>query len=101
MAESDPFRFEDQILIMDEREQAIRNRFGAMERIHFKEAFWAKDARLWKREPEDPAIVGAMGWLDVAEKMEAAVPELEAFAKEVEDAGFFRAMLAGMGGSSL
>src|SRR4051812_3448473 len=98
MSESNPFHIGDQLLIMHDQEQVVRRLLGELDRAGFVQAFWAKDARLWKRESGDPTIIGAMGWLDVAQKMKSAVPELEAFAKEIRDAGFERVILAGMGG---
>lgn len=89
------------MLIMDTHAQAIRNRLGHMEHMKFVERFWQKDARLWERPENDPTIVGAMGWIKIAQTMKERIPELQAFAKEIKEAGFERAVLAGMGGSSL
>jgi len=101
MRESNPFRLGDQLLIMESHEQAIRNRLGIMQEQRFVERFWEKDARLWKREPGDNSIVGAMGWLRVADTMRERIPELRAFAQEIQNGGFERVVLCGMGGSSL
>src|SRR2546421_5250351 len=101
MRESNPFKIGEQMLIMEQHEQVIRNRLGVMAKQEFVQRFWEKDARLWQREPGDPSIVGAMGWLRVAETMRERIPELVAFADEIKKAGFERVVLAGMGGSSL
>ena len=101
MSESNPFKIGDQMLIMESHEQVIRNSLGHMQHQRFVERFWEKDARLWRRQEGDPSVVGAMGWLHVAETMKGRIQELESFAQEIENAGFERVVLAGMGGSSL
>src|SRR5207302_8543444 len=42
-----------------------------------------------------------LGWLQVADRMEDRVPELDALRKELVGEGFTDAVLMGMGGSSL
>lgn len=86
---------------MSEHEQAIRSHLGHMDSQNFEERFWAKDARLWKREEGDPSVSGAMGWLTVARTMKERISELTQFAAQIKAAGFQRAVVAGMGGSSL
>ena len=101
MSEAIPFQIGDQLLIMSEHEQAIRSALGHMDQGGFVDKFWSKDGRLWRREQNDPAVTGTMGWIKVAETMKARIPELTSFANEIKAAGFERAVLAGMGGSSL
>jgi len=101
MNEGSPFTIGDQMLIMSEHEQAIRSRLGHMDSSGFETRFWEKDGRLWLREENDPAVTGAMGWIKIAETMKQRIPELQKFAAEIKAAGFERAVLAGMGGSSL
>src|SRR5437588_10396164 len=101
MRESNHVKNGGQMLIMEHHEEVIRNRHGLMAKQEFVQRFWQKDARLWQREPGDPSIVGAMGWLRIAETMRERIPELVAFADEIKQAGFERVVLAGMGGSSL
>ena len=64
---------------------------------------WQKDPTLWKADdPKHQAeIANRFGWLALVERMEARVAELEAFAAEVRHDGFERALVCGMGGSSL
>jgi glucose-6-phosphate isomerase len=60
---------------------------------------FAGDASLW---PADAAAVrNRLGWLSVIEPMRAQAGELRAFAEEIRAAGYRRALLLGMGGSSL
>ncbi len=60
---------------------------------------WAKDHTVWKSSPE--GIVNRLGWLHVVEAMDSRMDEVDAFVKDVRSAGFSRAVLLGMGGSSL
>lgn len=75
----------------------------ALDLEKFGERLAKKDAALWK--PEDAAhqaeIKIRLGWLDVADLMATKVEELQAFALQVKRAGFTKAVLCGMGGSSL
>lgn len=60
---------------------------------------WALDHRLWSPDPTD--IANRLGWLESPINMRSAVPELRDFVDEVRRAGYRRAVLMGMGGSSL
>lgn len=60
---------------------------------------WERDHRLWKPDPTE--IDNRLGWLTVAEEMQAHVPALSEFAESVRRAGFRDVVLLGMGGSSL
>lgn len=64
--------------------------------------FWAKEATLWKSQPEHTKIIAnSLGWLEVARMVRGHVDELTAFAEEIATAGFTNVVLMGMGGSSL
>lgn len=68
----------------------------------FVRRIWAKDAALWKSDPEHQKIINnSLGWLTVAEWTAQRVDQMETFAREVREAGFTHLMLLGMGGSSL
>ncbi len=60
---------------------------------------WAHDHTLWKPEPKE--ITNRLGWLHIAEAMQAALPELQSLAQAVRADGYSHALLLGMGGSSL
>ncbi|MBM3939935.1 MAG: bifunctional transaldolase/phosoglucose isomerase [SAR202 cluster bacterium] len=62
------------------------------------ERMWRRDHTVWRPDPRE--IANRLGWLDVMNEMERHIPELEAFAKEVRDAGFRRIVLLAMGGSA-
>src|SRR6266702_352022 len=57
------------------------------------------DHTVWKDDPTE--ITNRLGWLTLPTNMRLRVPELAAFADDVATGGFTRAVLLGMGGSSL
>jgi transaldolase/glucose-6-phosphate isomerase len=84
-------------------ERAVQATLAKMDEAKLSERLWKQDPTLWK--PADPThqaeIKIRMGWLDVVDLMLTKVDELRAFADEIRKAGFTRAVLCGMGGSSL
>jgi glucose-6-phosphate isomerase len=60
---------------------------------------WAHDHTLWKPEPSE--ITNRLGWLRIAEKVEASLPELDDLVFNLREEGYTQALLLGMGGSSL
>ena len=60
---------------------------------------WSGDHTVWKPEPTE--LTNRLGWLSVTDAMCEQAPIMEAFAKEVREAGFRHVVLLGMGGSSL
>lgn len=82
--------------------QRVEERLRSLEEEGFVRRLWAKDATLWKSgEEEQRAIENRLGWLTAAGSMLEHCDALRAFAAEVKEAGFRRAVLLGMGGSSL
>ena len=70
--------------------------------LDFVKRLWAKDAGLWKSEPEHAAIINnSLGWLDSPFKMLSRVKEIGRFRDEIIKEGFSSVVLLGMGGSSL
>lgn len=63
---------------------------------------WSCDASLWKDDPEHRAEISRrLGWLTVVDTMRGETRRLREFAEEVRSQGFTKAVLLGMGGSSL
>ena len=60
---------------------------------------WAHDYSVWKSEPTD--ISNRLDWLHSPEMMLEHLPRFNELIQEVRSAGYTRAMLLGMGGSSL
>jgi glucose-6-phosphate isomerase/transaldolase/glucose-6-phosphate isomerase len=64
------------------------------------ERVWARDESLWGG-PGVPEIGNRLGWLDIADRMRVALPELEQFVADTKADGLTNTLLLGMGGSSL
>ncbi|MDP6290948.1 MAG: hypothetical protein QF636_03280, partial [Arenicellales bacterium] len=63
---------------------------------------WARDPVLWSSDPDlHPAIAGRMGWLDSPQWLADHSDRLTHWAQGIHERGFTRAVLIGMGGSSL
>ncbi len=87
---------------LGEYEGAVRDGVEALAGDGFVPRLWERDATLWVQEAEErEAVRNSLGWLDVAEKMEERLGELEDFRREVTGAGFGHVVYMGMGGSSL
>jgi glucose-6-phosphate isomerase len=80
----------------------VEARLRAFDEAAFGRRLWARDAGLWKSDPEHVAIIeNALGWLTVVQEVRDELPDLLAFAAEVAAEGYSDAVLLGMGGSSL
>lgn len=83
-------------------ENAVNSRLQQLERTSVIRRIAEKDAGLWKSNGSvEKEIRDRLGWLQVADRMEERVPELEALRKELVHSGFTDVLLLGMGGSSL
>lgn len=79
-------------------EDALRQ----LQKDDFARRLWAKDPSLWSADENvQKAIKQRLGWLTVTEAMAEHCDQLQAFAQEVREAGYQKAVLLGMGGSSL
>lgn len=63
------------------------------------ERIWVCDHTVWKDDPKE--ITNRLGWLRSPEKMKDALYDIIGFVETVLKMGFQRALLLGMGGSSL
>ena len=63
------------------------------------ERIWNIDHTLWKDNPEE--IANRLGWLKSADVMKESLEEINSFVDEIRSEGFKKALLLGMGGSSL
>lgn len=85
-----------------EHQSAVEARLATLERDGTMRRLWARDPTLWSAEASHQEVARRrLGWLGVAERMRAEVDSLRAFAREAAAEGFTRAVLLGMGGSSL
>jgi len=83
-------------------EAPVQSRLQQLEQTAVVRRIAEKDAGLWKSNGSaENEIRERLGWLQVADRMEERVPELEALRKELVGEGFTDVVLMGMGGSSL
>ncbi|MDP9372934.1 MAG: hypothetical protein M3Q65_10895 [Chloroflexota bacterium] len=83
-------------------EGAFEGALALLERERAVERIWGRDASLWSDDPGVGAKIGdRLGWLTVTERMRGEAEDLAVFGREIRDAGFERAVVLGMGGSSL
>jgi len=60
---------------------------------------WAHDHTVWKPEPQE--ITNRLGWLHSPKDMDENVERITAFMERLRESGYTKALLLGMGGSSL
>src|SRR2546422_1775569 len=81
---------------------AVADRLEQLDQTAVVRRIAEKDAGLWKSNGSaQTEIRDRLGWLQVADRMEERVPDLEALRKELVGEGFTDVVLMGMGGSSL
>lgn len=78
---------------------AVETAVSEMDRQKVIQRIWDGDYTLWKPDPAE--ISNRLGWLRIAEAMVKEVPCIESLVEAVRTAGYTRALLLGMGGSSL
>jgi len=84
------------------REPAVAGAMARASAQNLVRRIWEKDPGVWHVAPDRAAVVRErLGWLSVADWMASETPALRAFAAEVAASGFTRAVVLGMGGSSL
>jgi transaldolase/glucose-6-phosphate isomerase len=81
---------------------AFESRLRALDEARFASRLWSHDDGLWGDDDAHRAVArNRLGWLDSPALMRGKAAALRAFAAEVAGEGFTRAVLLGMGGSSL
>ncbi|MBI4728009.1 MAG: glucose-6-phosphate isomerase [Acidobacteria bacterium] len=84
---------------MNELVERMHARLDRMAAEDVAGRIWRRDHTVWKPEPRE--ISNRLGWLDAPEAMAEHAAGLRAFAERARADGFTRALLLGMGGSSL
>ncbi|MGA8206897.1 MAG: bifunctional transaldolase/phosoglucose isomerase [Candidatus Dormiibacterota bacterium] len=83
-------------------EDAIAQASGRLQTDNALGRLRNRDTNLWPGdESERAAMADRMGWLDEPQRQRGALGELHGYSSWVRDQGFSRAVLVGMGGSSL
>jgi transaldolase/glucose-6-phosphate isomerase len=93
---------DQQALDIPKYKVAVEKRLNRLQQDQFCARLWRKDPSLWKTDAENQKTIRqGLGWLHVAEKMEAQLDALSNFVSEIRAAGFRKVVHMGMGGSSL
>ncbi|MCD6533192.1 MAG: glucose-6-phosphate isomerase [Deltaproteobacteria bacterium] len=83
----------------------LAERLRQWDRENLGARIWQHDGTVWVKDPQaaenTPELTNRLGWLELPELMADAVSELDRFVSEVVAFGFTRAVVLGMGGSSL
>ena len=80
----------------------VSKRMSQLEADSVSARLWEHDLTLWASDPAGQAEAkNRLGWLDSPEKARALLPAYRAFADEIHKEGIDRALVLGMGGSSL
>lgn len=91
-----------QTLLLGVHTEAVRAALNQLRTTRYLQRLWDKDASLWSSDAAaQAAIRQRLGWLTIPRLMAQQTASLRAFAQEIRDAGFTRALLLGMGGSGL
>jgi transaldolase/glucose-6-phosphate isomerase len=85
----------------DDDEGAVRARLEAARSEEVARRVWEKDPALWGGDASTPELADRLGWLDVADRLQGELADLEAFRQACRDDGLTHVLLLGMGGSSL
>ncbi len=92
----------DYVELLGDATQDVIGTLNALSDKHASRMVWARQGSLWSDEPAAIAeIEDRLGWLDLPDTMRVDVPRLKALALELAERQMERAVLLGMGGSSL
>ncbi len=80
-------------------ESAVEKALAEMDRNRTISRIWNRDTTVWKPEPKD--IANRLGWLQIPEVMMDNLEGMRSLAEALRSEGCRRAVLLGMGGSSL
>lgn len=83
--------------LLGKYEESVKAELAALTSKDFPKRLWAKDATLWSGKDEGQWL----GWLDIVEQQIAQLATLTEFSKQIKAKGYKKAVLLGMGGSSL
>jgi len=96
---------EKQQLSLGSYQHAYGARLKAWSGEEIGRRLWQKDGTVWVVDPAEAASAGdltdRLGWLTLPAVMPNELENLQAFSREMRNAGFSQVVLLGMGGSSL
>lgn len=86
----------------DEAQGSLKKTLIELDERQIPKRIWDRDPSVWKSEPNHQKIIkNALGWLSVAQEIQAHKAGILTFVQEAKRAGLKHAVLLGMGGSSL
>lgn len=89
-------------LAPQDAQHAVASSWAILDQQQAAARIWQHDASLWKSDPAvQEKIRDRLGWLTVANTMQAQRNEIADLVNQVRQAGYKSAVLLGMGGSSL
>lgn len=81
---------------------SVSRRISQLTAENTAQRLYSMDPGLWTQDPEGQReIRSRLGWLRAVSNFATVVPEIKSFKQEIISAGFKKALLLGMGGSSL
>jgi transaldolase / glucose-6-phosphate isomerase len=88
--------------LLEAENAAVEEGLVELEKARFAERLWAKDPALWTSDKDGAKLIKhALGWLEAPAATSLALSAVRAFADECKAEGFKKAVVLGMGGSSL
>jgi transaldolase/glucose-6-phosphate isomerase len=81
--------------------EGVSARLEKLQRDDVVRRIWRRDHTVWKPDRMEITKPNRLGWLSSVEDMQEKVDELREFAEEVKADGLQKAVVLGMGGSSL
>lgn len=88
--------------LLEAENAAVDAGLAELESKRFAERLWAKDASVWKSDPNHQKLIKhALGWLTAPDASAAGLGPVRSFADEIQAEGFKHVVVLGMGGSSL
>ena len=88
-----------EIKFNDELKQKLEKTLLKVNDKKIVERIWQRDHTVWNDDPTE--ISNRLGWLDCPEESKKSIDEINEFTESILKAGFKKALLLGMGGSSL
>lgn len=85
--------------LVKSHQDAVDAALNEMARDRIIERIWKHDHTVWRPDPTE--ITNRLGWLKIAEDLQAQLGEVNALVDAVRAEGYTHALLLGMGGSSL
>ncbi len=84
---------------IDKESKLVNQKIDVLKEHKIIERIWEKDYTIWNNNPDE--IANRLGWLDCDSVTKASFDEIFKFVEEIKKEGIKKALLLGMGGSSL